>query len=485
MGLWVVLYSFLSAGAVSLALTPRIRDFALKRNIIDNSQSSRKIHKTRIPRLGGLAIFTGTLAGLGVALATGLADLQSPLLTWPKVVGLLVGGMMIAGLGLVDDLRGVRPRTKLCIQLIVSVFVVAIGFRIDKIAIPFSDPIPLGYLGLPLTVFWIVGIINALNLIDGLDGLAGGVALIGAITNLVLVGLRGDVLSMALMATLAGAIMGFLFYNFHPASIFMGDTGSMFLGYSLATTSLIASTKSATTVAFFVPIVMLGLPILDTLFAMLRRSIRGRPMFSADKEHIHHILLNHGLSHRSAVLTLYAVASILSAAAIFLSLSDSRGALVTLGLLAALGILAARAVGFGRIGLTEKSTAEIRAKNRIMYSAVAAIKRELRHAASSDHLNSILDELCEALGATAATLSLSGRVVSKAKRAISTSTEPPLQTRHRIHTSAGEAQLLIEWPRVNESFDRDKEIAIERLEPSIAQALGRIIDAAQPRRAAG
>lgn len=485
MGLSVVLYSFLTAGVVSFVLTPRVRDFALRRNIIDHSESSRKIHKARIPRLGGLAIVAGMFAGLGVGLTNEPGNLHSPLLTWPKVLGLLGGGLVIAGLGLVDDLKGVRPRTKLLTQLLVSISIVAIGFRIDKIAIPFGEPIALGYLGVPLTVLWIVGIINALNLIDGLDGLAGGVALAGAATNFVLVSMRGDMLSMIIMATLAGSIVGFLVYNFHPASIFMGDTGSMFLGYSLATLSLIASTKSATTVALFVPIVMLGLPIVDTLFAMLRRSIRGRPMFSADKEHIHHLLLARGLSHRSAVLSLYAVAGLLGGAAIILSFSDARGALVILILLAVLGTLAARAVGFGRVNLTGQTIAEIRTKNRLMYSAIGEIRKELQQAASSDHLGSILYELCVALGANSTRLSLLGNTISQAKGKAATTSGNCAVTKHTIHTPAGEALLIVEWPVSEGPIDRDKEIAIEKLEPSFAQALTRINAAPHPRRAAG
>ena len=166
-----------------------------------------------------------------------------------------------------------------------------LGFRIDAIANPFGEPIALGWASLPFTMFWIVGVINALNLIDGLDGLAGGVALVAVITTFLVSLQRGHPLMMLFSAALAGAIVGFLFYNFNPASIFMGDTGSMFLGFVLAATAIQTNQKASTAVAVLIPAIALGLPIMDTLLAIGRRAVRGRPLFQADKEHIHHRLI--------------------------------------------------------------------------------------------------------------------------------------------------------------------------------------------------
>ena len=199
----------------------------------------------------------------------------------------------------------------------------------------------LGVLSLPFTLLWIVGVVNAINLIDGLDGLAGGVAFFGVGTNFILSLVRGDVLMCLLMAALAGAILGFLIFNFNPASIFMGDTGSMFLGFVLAAVSIKTSTKSGTAVAMLVPVMALGLPIMDTLLAMVRRSLIGRPMFSADKEHIHHRLMSRMvLSHRSAVLVLYGLCGLFMLTALGLNFANSaQSAMLLVGMAVVIFVL--------------------------------------------------------------------------------------------------------------------------------------------------
>ena len=179
-------------------------------------------------------------------------------------------------------------------QFAVAGLLFKLGFRFDVLANPFGEPINLGWANLPFTLFWIVGVINAMNLIDGLDGLAGGVALVAVITTFLVSLQRAHPLMMLFSSALAGSIVGFLFYNFNPASIFMGDTGSMFLGFVLATTAMQTNQKASTTVAVLIPCIALGLPIMDTLLAIGRRAIRGRPLFQADKEHIHHKLMELG-----------------------------------------------------------------------------------------------------------------------------------------------------------------------------------------------
>ena len=191
---------------------------------------------------------------------------------------------------------------------------------------------------LPFTLLWIVGVINAMNLIDGLDGLAGGVALVAVATMFLVSMQRNQPLMVLFSASLGGAVLGFLFYNFNPASIFMGDTGSMFLGFVLATSSIRTNQKASTTVAVLIPIITLGLPILDTLLAMSRRAVRGRPLFRADKEHIHHRLLGLGLTHRQTVLALYGMCLVLGGLAVVLTYTNS--ALITATLLSALAMVA-------------------------------------------------------------------------------------------------------------------------------------------------
>ena len=253
--------------------------------------SSRKIHGRPIPRLGGIAIvlaFYAPLTGL-LLLHAGVNEIF--LAERDHVVGLFAGGLAIALLGVYDDLRGSGAGRKFLVQFDVAGFMYWLGYRIEDIANPFGSELHLGWASLPFTLFWIVGVINAMNLIDGLDGLAGGVALVAVVTTFLISLQRGHPLMVLFSSALAGSILGFLFYNFNPATIFMGDTGSMFLGFVLSTSAIQTNQKSSTAVAVLIPGIALGLPIMDTLLAMARRALRGRPVFQADKEHIHHRLL--------------------------------------------------------------------------------------------------------------------------------------------------------------------------------------------------
>ena len=256
-------------------------------------------------------------------------------------VAFLLGGLVICGLGLLDDVRGTGAGKKFLVQFAVAGALFAAGIRIENLTLPFVGSFALGALSLPFTVLWVVGVINALNLIDGLDGLAAGVAFFGVATTFAIAFLHHDPVMMLFMGALGGAIVGFWAYNFNPASIFMGDTGSMFLGYVLAVGAMRTSQKSSTVVAILVPIVALGLPIADTFLAIVRRVIAGRPIFSADRQHIHHRLLDMGLSHRKAVFTLYGASILLGVVALLLTLANNREAtliLVATSLLAYLGL---------------------------------------------------------------------------------------------------------------------------------------------------
>ncbi|AKU93097.1 Undecaprenyl-phosphate N-acetylglucosaminyl 1-phosphate transferase [Vulgatibacter incomptus] len=320
---------------------------ALRWGFVDHVSSARKIHARPIPRLGGVAIvaafFTPLLGLLVLESSTGrmfLAD-QS------RALGLFIGGAAIAALGIYDDIRGANAWAKLCIQIPIALLMFQLGFRVEVIANPFGEPITLGWLALPITMMWIIGLINAVNLIDGLDGLAGGVALFAIGVTFIIAVARGQPLMVLFSAALAGAVLGFLFYNFNPATVFMGDTGSMFLGFVLATTSLQVNQKSSTTVALLIPIVALGLPIFDTSLAFSRRMLSGRSPFSADRGHVHHRLLDAGLSHRQAALVLYGCCMVLSVAALTLTVANN---VVTAALLASLLVGAvsfARKLGYG------------------------------------------------------------------------------------------------------------------------------------------
>lgn len=310
-----------------------MRKLAPKLGAVD-LPSGRRVNQKIIPRLGGVAIAAGFLLPILALLFydNDVGELFREHL-W-RALGICVGGVVICGLGAWDDLKGVRALYKLYVQLAAASAAYFCGFQIDAIHLPYVGILDMGALAFPLTVFWIVGIINALNLIDGLDGLAGGVALSACVVNIVIGLVSGNLLVTLLSVALAGAVLGFLFFNFNPATIFMGDSGSMFLGYVLATTSLLGA-KGTTAVGLLVPVLAMGLPILDTLSAIARRVLSRRPVFSSDRHHFHHRLLEMGLTHKRAVLTLYGISVLFMASALVVYLGKDwvvGGALVSVSI---------------------------------------------------------------------------------------------------------------------------------------------------------
>jgi UDP-GlcNAc:undecaprenyl-phosphate/decaprenyl-phosphate GlcNAc-1-phosphate transferase len=301
----------------------------------------RKIHATPIPRVGGVAVFLGFASGLSfAAFATGYAtNAQHARMGYWSILAVAAGAVLI--LGLVDDIRPVSFQWKFIFQVLAASAVWAAGFRVQMLGVPFvSDAVHLGWLSLPLTVLWIVGITNAFNLIDGLDGLAAGTALITTTVVAILALHGGRIAVSAVSVALVGALVGFLRYNFVPAQIFLGDSGSMFLGFAIAVISIHGNQKNVTAVAVFAPLLIMGYPILDTGMAIARRlySIRadsaGRGgfqymarnayrVFLPDRGHLHHRLLEAGMSHRGAVLSLYCCALALAASALVLVVTNS------------------------------------------------------------------------------------------------------------------------------------------------------------------
>lgn len=294
---------------------------------------ARKVHTVPIPRLGGIAIF------LGFCIAVATIELLTPGPLFPRTgpfMGLLIGAGLIFLLGIADDLKPLPAKFKFLVQIGAAVVAVYLGVRIEVLSNPFGGmfilPIWMAY---GLTVFWLVGITNTINLIDGLDGLAGGVSLIAAATT-ALIAIQTKQPALALLAlALAGATIGFLRYNWNPAKIFMGDSGSLFLGFTLAAISVVGLLKVAATAALLVPVLILGVPIFDTAFAIVRRALQRRPIFSPDRGHLHHRLLGLGFSQRRAVLIIYAICLILGGTALTL-FGIREGAVV---LVTAVGIL--------------------------------------------------------------------------------------------------------------------------------------------------
>lgn len=297
---------------ISFSATPIVKSFAQKVGAMDVPGEARRVHDHPIPRMGGLAIFLGFL--LSVLL---FVDIDR------QLQGVLLGCVIIVATGAVDDVVSLNAWVKLVLQILAALIAVLHGIRIDVLINPIiwssSEYWILGGLSIPFTILWIVGITNSVNLIDGLDGLAVGVSTISSVTMLVIALLVADAPVALVLAALAGACIGFMPYNLNPAKIFMGDVGSQFLGYVLATTSIMGMFKFHAMIAFLVPVFALALPLSDTIFAFFRRIAHGQSPFHADKGHFHHRLLAMGMSQKQAVAVLYSVSALFGLFAVLLA----------------------------------------------------------------------------------------------------------------------------------------------------------------------
>jgi UDP-GlcNAc:undecaprenyl-phosphate GlcNAc-1-phosphate transferase len=311
---WHYLGLAAAAAVVTLVLTPLVRFVSVKMGLVDEP-GGRKVHTKPIPRLGGVAIYLGFMA----AVATQLVGERffgfngNMIASDGQLVGVLLGVTTVFIVGVADDIWELEARWKLLGQVAAACIVIAMGLRVDFVGNPLGGGlIDLGIWSYPVTLLYIVGFTNVINLIDGLDGLAAGVTAIAAIAFLVLATLTNQLPAAAMAAALAGACVAFLRYNFYPASIFMGDSGSMFLGFTLATISLVGVLKSAAAITLVLPLLIIGVPLFDTLSAIVRRVRHQQPMHLADKGHIHHRLLSRGFSQRQAVLVIYAWSALLA-----------------------------------------------------------------------------------------------------------------------------------------------------------------------------
>lgn len=334
---WPFFVTFLIAWLSADLLVPIVRRFAYMVGKVDQP-SARKIHKDPIPRMGGIAICMGCfLSLLGIEyLHPGYFSMMPD--AWQ---GMVVGGLMIFLVGLMDDLYDLRPKVKLLGQILAASTAFWLGVKVAFISNPLGGMILFPpWLSFLITVIWLVAITNTINLIDGLDGLAAGVSTIAGITLFVMAMERGQGLSALMAIALVGATLGFLRYNFNPAKIFMGDCGSLFLGFMLGALSIIGAMKVAATVAVFLPILILGIPIFDTTFAIVRRLLARKPIFQADKGHLHHRLLNTGMSQRRAVMLIYGFSALLGGIALQLvNFSHARVLIVVSLLIIAWGAL--------------------------------------------------------------------------------------------------------------------------------------------------
>jgi len=289
---------------------------------------ARRIHTRAIPRLGGLAVF---VAFLGTVTAVWFLGNQVSNLLSQNAFRLLVimgGAAIILGLGILDDLRGLRAKQKLLVEILVALVLCAMGIRISALHLPGVFEINFGWWSWPLTVIWIVGITNALNLIDGMDGLATGIAAITCAPIALFALASGQILAACVMLSLLGALLGFLIYNFNPAKIFLGDSGSLLVGFLLASVSVHCSVKAPMAVGLAAPLLALGLPLFDTLGSVVRRFLERRSLFCPDSGHLHHRLLRLGLTQRRAVLLMYAATLLAAGAGLVMIMSKQKGSVL-------------------------------------------------------------------------------------------------------------------------------------------------------------
>ncbi len=306
-----------------VSLTPIVIKFAKKFNLVDIPNDSRRIHNKPMPRVGGIAIVVSMYIGLAIYYFL-TKNIEGIALN-EQFVGYVLAGIIIFTMGLLDDIFNLKARYKFIFQLVASIIVYIFGVRITGVKIPFiyTDVIDFGIFSIPITLAWIIGITNSINLIDGLDGLAAGITAISATALIIIfIATSSSLESIIITAVLVGATLGFLPYNFNPAKTFMGDCSSNFLGFTLAVVSILGCAKGYTILAIIAPILTLGVPIFDTLFAMIRRLVKGQPILKPDGAHIHHRLIKMGFSQKQAVLILYTITTIFSIIAVVIISTD-------------------------------------------------------------------------------------------------------------------------------------------------------------------
>ncbi|MGD6875885.1 glycosyltransferase family 4 protein [Bacillus infantis] len=308
----------------SILITPLVKKLAFKIGATDKP-NQRKVHQKIMPRLGGLAIY--------ISFVIGVAILQPEDPYFSYAAPIIAGSVIIILTGVLDDMIELSAKIKLGGQLAAALIVVIWGgVQVDVVNLPFGGQLDFGIFSIPLTILWIVGITNAINLIDGLDGLAAGVSSIALITISGMAVIMNDGFVAALASIVLASTLGFLFYNFHPAKIFMGDTGALFLGYMIAVLSLLGF-KNVTLISFIVPVIILGVPISDTFFAIIRRIVNKQPLSAPDKSHLHHCLLGLGYTHRQTVLIIYAMAAFFGLAAVIFSQAKVWGSFMLIAVL--------------------------------------------------------------------------------------------------------------------------------------------------------
>jgi len=412
---------FLIAAFSSAVLTPLLRRFCERHALVDSSLDQRRIHQKAVPRLGGVAIFIS----IGIALCS--LALVHNLLTQTlraelkPILSVMICGLLVLLIGAYDDLRGANATVKFLSLSCVTVLFYALGGRIEGLSIPLVGQVALNpIVGFGLTLLWVVGITNAFNLIDGVDGLATGSALFSSLVLLTTSLIQGNARVAVIALALSGALAGFLRYNFNPASIFLGDSGSLLVGFILAALSVQGSQKASTAVAVAIPILAFGLPVVDTGVTIARRLLSGKPIFKGDREHIHHMLLARGWSQRRVALVLYAVSAAFGLAAmLFVNTGSGVSALILL----VLGVAIVLALGNLRYHEVDELRASVKrnlSDRRARAVNNLRIRRACREVSAATQLNELFDAVAEVLESgefvyAAAELSCNGHAMVNAR----------------------------------------------------------------------
>jgi UDP-GlcNAc:undecaprenyl-phosphate GlcNAc-1-phosphate transferase len=320
----LILYSSAVALCVSVGLMPIVGKISQHLGAVSET-GGRHVGKVPIGRLGGVGVVIGCLVSLllhswaNSTFRMALVEFQT------KVIGILIGLLIVASVGFWDDVRRLSASVKFGVQIFATLVVYSCGVQISVVDLPLLEPIHLGWFSYPITMLWIVGVINAINLIDGLDGLAGGVLLFASLVNLVVAVVSNALITAVLMGSVFGAVVGFLVFNWYPAKIYLGDGGAYSMGFLVAVSGLISPMQKVSTgIAIMVPVLAAGLPIIDTILVILRRVASRQGIFSPDRGHLHHILLDSGISHRRVVVGLYFICGVFSSIALTLVLHRNQ-----------------------------------------------------------------------------------------------------------------------------------------------------------------
>src|SRR6266853_1327233 len=389
---------FLISAATSLTLTPLLRRFCERYRLVDEPLDKRRVHVKAVPRLGGVAIFLSLLVPLSVLLLLNNLLTQTLRPDRRGIVVFLVCGFLVLLLGVYDDLSGANAKVKFAGLTGVAILFYALGGRIVTLSIPFVGGVTLHpILGFLLTLIWIVGIANAFNLIDGVDGLASGSALFSSLVLLGVALSQGRPVVAVIALALTGALAGFLRYNFNPASIFLGDSGSLFVGFALAALSVQGSQKASTAVAVAIPIIAFGVPVFDTGVAVARRFLSGKPIFQGDREHIHHMLLERGWSQRRVALVLYGVSALFGLSAMLFVNSGNGLTAVVLGVVGVAVVLALGRLRYHEVDELRASVKRNIGERRLRVANNLRMRRACRAVSSASTLDELFDGVLEVL----------------------------------------------------------------------------------------